>query len=72
MSDIDVHSTRFTRPRQRDHCPPALGRGLPLFHPRLFTHRLNALGEVPGFERLRDAGREVKRQTIENLDYATM
>jgi L-lactate dehydrogenase complex protein LldF len=35
----------------------------------LFTHRLNAIGEVPGFERLRDAGREVKRQTIENLDY---
>jgi L-lactate dehydrogenase complex protein LldF len=30
---------------------------------------LNALGEVPGFERLRDLGREVKRHTIENLDY---
>jgi L-lactate dehydrogenase complex protein LldF len=36
---------------------------------RLFTHRLNAIGEIPGFERLRDAGREVKRHTIENLDY---
>jgi len=36
---------------------------------RLFTHRLNAIGEVPGFERLRDAGRAVKRHTIENLDY---
>src|SRR5208282_762260 len=36
---------------------------------RLFTHRLNAIGEVPGFERLRDAGRELKRHTIENLDY---
>jgi len=31
----------------------------------LFTHRLNAIAEVPGFERLRDLGREVKRQTIE-------
>ena len=28
-----------------------------------------AIAEVPGFERLRDAGREVKRHTIENLDY---
>jgi len=36
---------------------------------RLFTHRLGAIAEVPGFERLRDLGREVKRQTIENLDY---
>ncbi|MGO8786433.1 MAG: LutB/LldF family L-lactate oxidation iron-sulfur protein [Terriglobia bacterium] len=36
---------------------------------RLFNHRLQAIAEVPGFERLRDAGREVKRHTIENLDY---
>jgi len=36
---------------------------------RLFTHRLNSIGEVPGFERLRDMAREVKRHTIENLDY---
>ena len=36
---------------------------------RLFTHRLNAIAEVPGFERLRETGRELKRQTIENLDY---
>jgi L-lactate dehydrogenase complex protein LldF len=36
---------------------------------RLFTHRLQAISEVPGFERLRDTAREVKRHTIENLDY---
>jgi len=36
---------------------------------RLFTHRLNAIAEVPGFDRLRDTGRELKRHTIENLDY---
>src|SRR5271157_5468308 len=36
---------------------------------RLFTHRLAAIAEVPGFNRLRDQGREVKRHTIENLDY---
>ncbi len=36
---------------------------------RLFTHRLAAMAEVPGFNRLRNLGREVKRHTIENLDY---
>ena len=35
----------------------------------MFTHRLQAIAEVPGFDRLRDTGREVKRHTIENLDY---
>jgi L-lactate dehydrogenase complex protein LldF len=35
----------------------------------LYNHRLQAIAEIPGFERLRDAGREVKRHTIENLDY---
>jgi L-lactate dehydrogenase complex protein LldF len=36
---------------------------------RLYTHRLHAVSEVPGFERLRDQARAVKRHTIENLDY---
>jgi L-lactate dehydrogenase complex protein LldF len=36
---------------------------------RLLAHRAQAIGEVPGFERLRDRAREVKRETIEHLDY---
>ena len=36
---------------------------------RLLNHRELAIAEVPGFERLRDRAREVKRQTIEHLDY---
>ena len=36
---------------------------------RLYTHRLQALTEVPGFERLRETARAVKRHTIENLDF---
>ena len=36
---------------------------------RLLAHRTQAIGEVPGFERLRDRAREVKRETIEHLDY---
>ena len=35
---------------------------------RLYTHRLQAISEVPGFERLRDRARELKRQVIEHLD----
>ena len=36
---------------------------------RLYTHRLQAVHEVPGFDRLRDRAREAKRQAIEHLDY---
>jgi len=36
---------------------------------RLLAHRAQAIAEVPGFERLRDRAREVKRETIEHLDY---
>ena len=35
---------------------------------RLFTHRLDAKSQVPGFERLRDRARELKREVINNLD----
>jgi L-lactate dehydrogenase complex protein LldF len=36
---------------------------------RLYTHRLQAVSEVPGFERLRDRAQALKRQVIEHLDY---
>jgi L-lactate dehydrogenase complex protein LldF len=36
---------------------------------RLFTHRRDALGEVPGFERLRDRARELKHEVMEHLDF---
>ena len=36
---------------------------------RLYTHRLHAVPEVPGFERLRDRAREIKREVIDHLDY---
>ena len=35
---------------------------------RLYTHRLEAAAQVPGFERLRDRARELKREVIEHLD----
>ncbi len=35
---------------------------------RLFTHRLQAKSEVPGFDRLRDRAQELKREVIDHLD----
>ena len=36
---------------------------------RLYTHRLKAIGEVPGFESLRERGRALKREVMDHLDY---
>ena len=36
---------------------------------RLYTHRLQAIAEVPGFEPLRERARALKREVIEHLDY---
>jgi L-lactate dehydrogenase complex protein LldF len=36
---------------------------------RLYTHRLQAVSELPGFERLRDRAQALKRQVMEHLDY---
>lgn len=35
---------------------------------RLYEHRLGAVHELPNFERLRERGRELKREVIEHLD----
>lgn len=35
---------------------------------RLYTHRLEAISQVPGFEPLRDRARALKRDVIEHLD----
>ena len=35
---------------------------------RLYSHRLHAIGQVPGFEPLRDRARELKREVMDHLD----
>jgi len=69
MADFDVHSNEIHQLGSETIANPRLAEAYRSSALRLFTHRLNAIGEVPGFERLRDLGREVKRHTIENLDY---
>jgi L-lactate dehydrogenase complex protein LldF len=36
---------------------------------RLYDHRLSAISQVPGFERLRERARALKREVITHLDY---
>src|SRR5438046_10251581 len=36
---------------------------------RLYTHRLEAVRQVPGFERLRERGHAIKHEVMEHLDY---
>jgi L-lactate dehydrogenase complex protein LldF len=69
MSDTGVHSNDIHIRGSETIANPRLAEAYRSSTLRLFNHRLQAIGEVPGFERLRDAGREVKRHTIENLDY---
>jgi L-lactate dehydrogenase complex protein LldF len=69
MSDTGIHSDEIHQIGGQTIANPRLAEAYRSSTLRLFTHRLGALPEVPGFDRLRDAGREVKRHTIENLDY---
>jgi L-lactate dehydrogenase complex protein LldF len=36
---------------------------------RLYTHRLEAIAQVPGFDLLRERGRAIKRQVMDHLDF---
>jgi L-lactate dehydrogenase complex protein LldF len=65
----DVHSNEIHQIGGETIGNPRLAEAYRSSTVRLYTHRLNAIGQVPGFQRLRDAGREVKRHTIENLDF---
>jgi L-lactate dehydrogenase complex protein LldF len=69
MSDTGIHSDEIHQIGGQTIANPRLAEAYRSSTLRLFTHRLGALPEVPGFDRLRDAGREVKRHTIENLDH---
>ena len=69
MSDTGIHSNEIHKGGAATMANPRLAEAYRSSTMRLFTHRLSAAAEVPGFERLRDLGREIKRHTIENLDY---
>lgn len=69
MSDTGIHSSDIHKGGAATIANPRLAEAYRSSTLRLLSHRAAAISEVPGFERLRDIGREVKRHTIENLDY---
>lgn len=69
MSDTGIHSGEIHKAGSETIANPTLAEAYRSSTLRLFTHRQKAIAEVPGFDRLRDLGREIKRHTIENLDH---
>jgi len=65
----DVHSNEIHQNAAKTIANARLAEAYRSSTVRLTTHRSMAFQEVPGFERLRDAAREVKRHTIEHLDH---
>ena len=69
MSDTGIHCDDIHKGGAATIANPRLAEAFRSSTVRLVTHRATSLTEVPGFDRLRDQGRELKRQVIENLDY---
>ena len=69
MSDTGVHSNEVHELGNKNLADPHLQEAYRSSTLRLYTHRLEAIGEVPGWERLRERARELKREVIEHLDF---
>jgi L-lactate dehydrogenase complex protein LldF len=69
MSDTGIHSDEIHKIGGETISNPRLAEAYRSSTMRLFTHRLSSVAEFPAFDRLRDAAREAKRHTIQNLDY---
>jgi L-lactate dehydrogenase complex protein LldF len=69
MTDTGIHSNEIHQGASETLANPRLREAYQSSTLRLLTHRQQSLNEVPGFDRLRDRARDLKRQTIENLDY---
>ncbi len=69
MSEIGVESEAIHERAQRALRDAHLQEAYRSSTLRLYTHRLEAVGEVPGFEQFRERGRELKREVMDHLDY---
>ena len=69
MSEVEVQSNEIHEKAKEALGDAHLQEALRSSTLRLYTHRLQAVPEVPGFERLRDRAREIKRELIDHLDY---
>jgi L-lactate dehydrogenase complex protein LldF len=68
MTHLAVQSERIHELAQQALADPRLQEAYRSSTVRLYTHRLAAKEELPGFERLRDRARAIKREVMEHLD----
>ena len=69
MKESGVHSAEIHERAQQTIEDPHLQEAYRSSTLRLYSHRLEGVAAFPGFEQLRQRGRELKREVIENLDY---
>jgi len=69
MSDTGVRSNEIHELGNKNLADPHLQEAYRSSTLRLYNHRLEAISEVPGWERLRDRARALKQEVIERLDY---
>lgn len=68
MSDTGVYSNEIHERGNKTLADPHLQEAYRSSTLRLFTHRLESIPAVPGWERLRDRARELKQEVMEHLD----
>ena len=68
MSDTGVHSNEIHELGQRVLGDARLQEAYRSSTLRLYSHRLEAIGQVPGWQRLRERAQALRREVIENLD----
>jgi len=68
MSDTGIYSNEIHARGNQTLADPRLQEAYASSTLRLFTHRLEAIREVPGWQRLRDRARELKQEVMEHLD----
>jgi L-lactate dehydrogenase complex protein LldF len=69
MSEADVQSGAIHELAEKAMASAHLQEAYRSSTLRLYTHRLDAMRGVPGFERLRDRARALKHEVMEHLDY---
>jgi len=68
MSETGVQSEQIHELAHRTMADAHLEEAYRTSTRRLYTHRLAAIAEVPGFERLRERARAIKHEVMEHLD----
>ena len=69
MSETEIHSARIHELGNEAMADAHLEEAYRTSTLRLYTHRLQAKSEVPGFDRLRDRAQELQREVINHLDH---